>query len=245
MYITSTDNQKVKLYRKLNNKKYRDKYNLFIIEGFHNIYEAYDCNMLEELILLENINTNFEVPKLNVSKKVMDYIYKMPSTPKMLGICKILNKEELGNKIIMLDNVQDPGNLGTIIRSAAAFNFDTVVLSEDCVDVYNPKVLRACEGMVFNVNIVKTDLIPCIKKLLKEDYEVYATSVIRGENIANIDSSNKIACIMGNEGNGIRPEIFKLNLKKIFINMGKKCESLNVGVAGSILMYEVFNAANR
>ena len=245
MYISSIDNQKAKFLKKLNNKKYRDMYNLFIIEGFHNIYEAYDCNMLEELILLENINTNFEVPKLNVSKKVMDYIYKMPSTPKMLGICKILNKEELGNKIIMLDGIQDAGNLGTIIRSAVAFNFDTVVLSKDCVDVYNPKVLRACEGMIFNVNIVKTDLIPCIKNLLEENYEVYATSVIKGENIAKIESTDKIACIMGNEGNGIRPDIFKLDLKKIYINMDNRCESLNVGVAGSILMYEVFNASNR
>ena len=150
-----------------------------------------------------------------------------------------MKKEELeiGNRIVILDNIQDPGNLGTIIRSAVAFNFDSVVLSKECVDLYNPKVIRSTKGMLFNMNI-------CVKNLLEfisilDDYVIYGTDVVNGENIRDIDIPSKVGLVIGNEGRGISDKIKKLCNKFIYIDMNNDCESLNASVAASILMYEV------
>ena len=162
MVYTSTDNKTIKNLKKLTIKKYRDQENLFLIEGEHLILEAHKYGLLKTLILPENSNFILNVETMYVSNSVLKYLSEL-ETPTMIGVCKKIEETTLGDKILVLDDIQDPGNLGTIIRSSVAFNIDTVVLSSNTVDLYNSKVIRASQGMIFGVNIIKRDLLNFIK----------------------------------------------------------------------------------
>lgn len=238
MLISSLDNNKIKEISKLYESKYRKEYNKFIVEGYHLVEEAYKSGVLEEIIILENKEINIDINNTYVTYNVMKKLTNLESIPDVLGICNIKESNITGNHILLLDGIQDPGNLGTIIRSALAFNIDTIVLSNDTVDLYNPKVLRATQGMLFHINIVRLDLVEAIKELKEKDYIIYSTNVVDGNDIRNIELKNKYAIIVGNEGSGVKKEIDELCDKRIYINMNSKCESLNVGVATGIILYE-------
>ena len=239
MLITSLNNDRVKDLVKLKDKKYRDKNNLFFIEGYDTILEAYKNNVIKELYVLDGIECEIDMPFTYVSYDVMKKISDMESISEYYAVCCKKEEKEIGNRIIILDNIQDPGNLGTIIRSAVAFNFDSVILSSNSVDLYNPKVLRSTKGMLFNMNVMVRDICSFIEEI--EDYTVYGTSVLNGIDIRNEDIPSKIAIVIGNEGNGISDIVYNLCDKYIYIKMNDKCESLNAGVSASILMYEVNN----
>ena len=239
MLITSLENQKIKDINKLQTKKYREKTNLFLVEGEHLVLEAYKAGCLETLILKDSFEYNLDVNTISVTENVLKYISELDTPQPMMGVC---HKKEISNakgNIIILDNVQDPGNLGTIIRSAVAFNFDTIVLSNDSVDVYNSKVVRASQGLLFNVNIQIGDLTEIIPELKKDGYQIYGTKVTNGNDVKSIAKNSLFAIIMGNEGNGMSDTVSELCDSFVYINMIDKCESLNVGVAASILMYEL------
>ena len=235
--ITSVDNKRIKNVSKLNNRKYRKEMGLFLVEGSHLVEEAYKHNLLTEVYSLdENDYPNNNV----VSENVMRKISSLDTVPNIIGVCKFKEEKEVGNKLLILDNIQDPGNLGTIIRSAVAFNVDTIILSEDTVDLYNPKVIRATQGMIFNINIIIRDLYSFVSKLKKENYKIYSTNVVNGSEVKSIERYEKCAIIMGNEGNGVRRELQDISDANIYINMNPLCESLNVGVATSIILYELY-----
>ena len=237
MLITSVNNDKIKELVKLKDKKYRDSNNLFFIEGYDIVLEAYKNNCIKELYVLDGTLVDMDVPVTYVSYDVMKKISDMECVSEYYAVCNKKKELEIGNRIIILDGIQDPGNLGTIIRSAVAFNFDTVVISKNTVDLYNPKVIRSTKGMLFNMNIVVKDLENFIPKL--DDYVVYGTDVVDGENIRDIEVPSKVSLVIGNEGRGISDKIKKLCNKFIYIDMNNDCESLNASVAASILMYEV------
>ena len=226
--ISSLSNEKIKNIAKLNEKKYRDQTGLFIVEGPHLVNEAKMLDLLEEVYSINGEG-------INVSIDVMKKICNTDTPTSIIGICRKLNKEEITNRILILDRIQDPGNMGTLIRSAVSFGFDTIVLSKGCVDIYNPKVVRSSQGALFKVNIIYADIIEFISKL--EEYDVYGTSLVNGIPLQNIKPKEKMAIILGNEGQGIDKEILKNN-KNIFIEM-KNMESLNVSIAGSIIMYNL------
>jgi len=233
--ITSVDNDRVKFVSKLNNKKYRKEYGLFLVEGEHLVDEAYKCGLLKEVYSL------YDTDYLNsyvVSDNVMKKMSNLDTIPSIIGVCNMKKEEELGNKLLILDNIQDPGNLGTIIRSAVSFNIDTIVLSNDTVDLYNSKVIRATEGMIFNINIITRDLVPFILNI-KNSYKIYGTDVNNGILLKNVEKKEKYAIIMGNEGNGVKKEIQSLCDENIYIKLNPLCESLNVGVATGIILYEL------
>lgn len=233
--ITSVNNNKIKEITKLNNKKYRKEEKKFIVEGTHLIEEAYKHNLLISTYSLnENNYPNNEI----VSESVMRKISNLDTIPNIIGVCKFKEEKELGNKILILDDIQDPGNLGTIIRSSVAFNIDTIVLSKNSVDLYNSKVLRATEGMIFNINIITRDLYQFINELKENNYKLYSTNVVNGKELSNIEKTNKYAIIMGNEGNGVKKELQSLSDENIYIKMNNLCESLNVSIATSIILYE-------
>lgn len=238
MLYTSVDNKKIKNIKKLNTKKYRDEFNEFIIEGEHLILEAYKHGFLKEVILEENTNLDIDVPISFATNNVLKYISDLDNPSKMIGICRKISKKQLGNKIVVLDGVQDPGNLGTIIRSSVAFNADTIIC-ENCVDLYNSKVIRATQGMLFNINIYEENIIDLIKKLSNNEYKIYGTKVNGGKSLKNVERCEKFAIIMGNEGTGVREEVLDLCSEYIYIDMNENCESLNVGVATSIILYEL------
>ena len=236
--IESINNEQIKEIRKLNDKKYRDESNLFLVEGDHLVKEAYKTGCLKKLILTED-TYDFDVEKLLVTDKVINSISELNNT-KVIGVCSKLSKNlDLSKNVLILDGVQDPGNLGTIIRSCVAFNINNLVLSETSVDLYNSKVIRSTQGMIFNINIIRDDLKNTIKLLKDNDYIIYGTNVINGIDVKDVKKDKKYAIILGNEGNGISNEINALVDKNIYIKMNEKCESLNVAVSGSIILYEL------
>ena len=238
MLITSLDNKKIKEINKLKNKKYRDIENKFIIETKNLIEEAYKNNLLLELYTLEDNKLDIDVVTYEVTQEVMNKI-KQIETSKFLGVCKKKSpNEDLGEKILLLDGIQDPGNLGTIIRSAKAFNIDTIILSNTCCDLYNEKVIRATEGAIFKINIIREDLVKRIEEIKKKNINVYGTNVINGIDIKDVNEE-KYAIIIGSEGNGISTEVEKHIDKNIYISINKEIESLNAGVATSIILYEL------
>lgn len=241
MYISSINNEYIKEISKLNEKKYRDKSNKYLIEGLHLVTEALKYDIIDTIIIREDFNYETNIKHIIVSSEVMKKLSDNPSIPKIMAV---VNKKEStikGNKILLLDRLQDPGNLGTIIRSAVAFNFDTIILSNDTVDLYNSKVLRSTQGMLFNINILRQDLTNVINELKNNNYTIYGTKVDNGYEVKEINNINKFALIIGNEGTGISDNILKQCDKYLYIKMNNNCESLNAGVAASILMYEMGN----
>lgn len=242
MIITSLDNKKIKDLAKLKQKKHRDLTNRFLVEGEHLIQEAAKSNLLEEIILVEDYDTDISMNKTYVSKEVMKKLTDLDTPCSMIGVCKKNNNDKIiGNKILLLDDIQDPGNLGTIIRSSVAFNVETIVLSKNTVDLYNPKVIRSTQGMLFHINIITMDLIEAIEKIHNKNILVYATDVVDGTDVRTLtkEEKNRYALVMGNEGNGVSDKVKHLCDKNLYIKMNEKTESLNVGIATSILLYEL------
>lgn len=235
--ITSRNNELVKYYTKLmTSKKKRDEDGVFIVEGEHLVQEAIKSNLVEEIIISDR-KYDFYQGKY-VSTDIMKKICDTKNPQGIIALCKQNYLEpKKYERLLLIDNIQDPGNLGTIIRSCVAFNFDGIILNLQTVDVYNPKVVRATQGAIFRVPILREDLRSYIDKLKKEDVIVYGTS-FDGENLENIGSAEKMAFILGNEGNGVSRELLDITDNNIYIEISECTESLNVSVAGSIIMYK-------
>lgn len=242
MVITSLNNEHIKELNKLKEKKYRDQTNTFIIEGEHLVYEAIKKELVKEIIVLEGEDFYSDSVKITyVSKEVMKKLSSMDSYPNVIGICTKKEEEQIKGNALILDDLQDPGNLGTMIRSAVAFNIDTIVLSPRTVDLYNPKVIRSTQGMLFHINIIVKDLEEIIKELKQNNYKIYGTKVDNGKNVKEINTKDKYALVIGNEGNGMSEKVSNLCDEYLYIKMNTRVESLNAAVAASILMYEMEN----
>lgn len=240
--ILSTSNNLIKRYAKLKDKKYRDEEKLFIVETYNLVEEAFKTGLLKEVFVLAEGIFSFDVPVTAVSPDVMKKLSTTSSIPNIIGIVKKQDKKDIkGNRILLLDKIQDPGNLGTIIRSSVAFNIDTIVLSPDTVDLYNPKVIRSTEGMLFHINIIQKDLVNTIKELKEKSFKIYGTDVIDGTDINDLTNTDKtkFALVVGNEGNGVSKELYDLFDDVLHISMNENVESLNVSVATSIILYEM------
>ncbi len=234
--ITSVKNQTVKDLISLKTSKGRKNTKTFLVEGEHLVKEAKLNNVL---IKAYTIDESLEGEL--VSEEVMNKICSTSTTVRQIGVCKLLSNNQICDRVLILDGIQDPGNLGTLLRSAKAFDFNTIFLSDGTCDIYNDKVIRSSQGAIFKLNFIKGDKLEFIDKLSKT-HTVYNTNVRNGIDIRKAHVSGKLALILGNEGYGVSDEINNLNLDSLYIDMSNM-ESLNVGVAGSILMYEIKNKA--
>ena len=241
MLITSLNNDHIKEIIKLKEKKYRDLSNTFLVEGRHLVLEAHRENKIRELILEQDELFPLNVNTLYVSSNVMKKLSDLSTPSNVMAVVEKLEEKEIREKILVLDNIQDPGNLGTIIRSAVAFNFDTIVLSPNTVDLYNPKVVRSTQGMMFHINIIVRDLKPFINELKEDGYKIVGTKVTNGVDVRKSKTYSHFALIIGNEGKGMSEELSELCNEYLYIKMNDQCESLNAAVAASILMYEISN----
>lgn len=241
MLITSVNNDHIKELYKLKEKKYRDSTNTFLVEGEHLVLEAYKENLIIELLLEQDTLFPVAIKPTYVTKEILKKLSDNISVPNVIALAKKKEEKQIGERILILDNIQDPGNLGTIIRSCVAFNVDTLILSKDTVDMYNPKVLRATQGMLFHLNILVKDLPSTITTLKEEGYKILGTKVTHGTDVRTSKTYSHFALVMGNEGKGIKEEILSLCDEYLYIKMNELCESLNVGVAASILLYELNN----
>ena len=235
--IESVNNEKAKYYKKLRDKKFILEFNKYIVEGEHLVGEAYKAGVLEEILCSDDcLFTDIKCVKL--SPKVMRYISNLQSVPRVMGVVKFEQSSQIrGRKIVILDNVQDPGNVGTIIRSALAFNVDTVIFSSDSVTLFNDKMVRASEGTIFNMNVVRMDLKDAIDIIKSNGIKLYYADMYGKENLDDMLVS-EYALVLGSEGQGISNYIKEVSDSSIRIPINSSCESLNVSVSGGIIMYK-------
>lgn len=240
MLITSKDNSRVKEMRKLLNSKYSKEKGEFIVEGENLIDEAIKNNLLTELYVLDGEGCKYDFPYNNLSVDVMKSISDLKSTPRVIGVCKYKEKCDLGNRIVILDDVQDPGNAGTIIRNCVAFDVDSVVFSLNSVNPYSEKVLRSTGGMIFNTNIIIGNIEELISEIKNRNIKVIGTSLKSSISLEKLEKTREFAIIFGNEGNGVKDNILSLCDEIVRIDMNPKCESLNVGVSTAIILYYLY-----
>lgn len=234
MEITSVNNHLIKETVKLKQKKYRDEGKVFIVEGYHLYEEAKKVGIVRQIFTTDKMITGDNV--VQVSDAVLSKISQMKSPQRVLAVCNKLEKNTLTNRVLILEKIQDPGNLGTLLRSALAFGFDTVVL-DNTVDLYNDKVIRSTQGAMFKLNFIYQAAIDFIEK--NPGYTIYGTSM-DGDAMTDIEYDDNIALILGNEGSGVSVKTLMKTDRNITIKT-KEVESLNVGVAGSIIMHEISN----
>ena len=236
--INSVNNEYIKKLNKLKEKKYRDEEKLFLVEGYHLVLEAKEY--LQEVLITNEKDYIDGVKNILVNEAIIQKLSSVKSPQNIIGVCKYFDNLELsGNKFLILDNIQDPGNLGTLIRSALGFNIDTIIAGSDTVNIYNEKVIRSTQGAIFHVNYVIDDLEKVINKLKKRGVKIISTSLESSVNLKDVDKSilDSYAIILGNEGSGVSEKIQKMADVNVKIEMNEKLESLNVSVAGAILMY--------
>ena len=234
--ITSVTNNTIKKLIKLKQKKYRDETGCYLIEGEHLVAEALKAKQVELLISTKSINS--ELPIIEVSNEVMAKLAFTKSPQSIMAKCTIKKEDRLvdGKRYLILDDLQDPGNIGTLIRTALAFSIDQVILSNKCVDLYNDKLLRSMQGANFHISCIYGDLKDIIPELQTNGVRIVGSALKNGKNINEIVTYEKMAFIVGNEGNGMNREILAMcdEIGYIPISM---IESLNVAIAGSIMMY--------
>lgn len=248
--ITSTSNETIKYFISLNDKKTRMNAKRFIVEGYHLVNEASKTNLLEAIISTDEK----ELKKINNVKRylVNDAIINKIATTKnpqnILGIVKMLAHnitnlvpiiKENKTKLIMLDDVNDPGNLGTIIRTAAGLGYDGIIMSPNTVDLYNEKVIRSTQGVMFKIPIIKANLQEVIKLLKKEKVFCIGTALTNAKDVKHITKKDKFAICLGNEAKGISKEVLDNMDENVKIAMNNDVESLNVSIAAGIIMYEM------
>lgn len=252
--ITSKDNEIIKEIRKLKEKKYRDMSGEYIIEGIKLIEEAIqEGAQINRIVVCEdcirdgNIEQKvlYEIAKYDciyVSEKVFGILTDVKTPQGILAIIKKRGKEaEIDFKediIIALDGIQDPGNLGTILRTLDSAGLKQVILSEKCADPYNPKVVRSTMGAIFRIHMIETEnFVQTLNQLKKHKFRILATSLEKSESIYHIDYYKKVM-IIGNEANGVSSEVLSIADGTIKIPMLGKTESLNAAVATGIIVYE-------
>ena len=238
MYISSLTNAKVKDWMRLYQKKYRkDKY-LLLDETLIN--EAHKTNHLDTLIYVGE--APFEFPNsYEVSLEVMHKLGQ-GAEYKYIGIgTKISPKEIEIKRAVLLDDLQDPQNVGMILHSAELFGIDTVVLSENTADIYHEKCLNASKGSIYHVNVLRTNIKEMINELHQDGFKVYATGLTKEtKELEEVEVSEKLAFVLGNEGSGVRQEIYDISDEVVKIRM-ENIDSLNVAIAGTIVMYYFAN----
>ena len=251
--ITSKDNENIKSIKKLKERKYRDLNNEYIIEGIKILKEAIqERAVIKKIVICEECLANniidekllYEIAKydcLYVSKKIFEGLTDVSKPQGILAVVEKNNKKDIKyteDIIVALDGLQDPGNLGTILRTLDSANLSQVIVSKDTVDAYNPKVVRSTMGAIFRVNIVEAEnLKETLKEMKRHKYKVMCTDLTASKNIYEIDYNKKIL-VIGNEANGISKELLDMAVEKIIIPMLGKTESLNASVATSIIVYE-------
>ncbi|MCU5745696.1 RNA methyltransferase [Staphylococcus sp. SQ8-PEA] len=241
--ITSVQNSKIKQANKLKKKRERDKTGLALIEGHHLIEEAIQSNIVVEQLFCIDPNRIDEETlgyahfAYQITTKVAEVLSETVTPQGIFAVIKQPDFEVVQPKqVLLIDQIQDPGNLGTLIRTADAAGLDLIVLEKGTADPYQDKVLRSSQGSVFHQPIVYRDLKTFISEF---DGCVYGTSIEGATSFKEIQPSDSFALLLGNEGAGVRSEILSSTDQNLTIPIYGQAESLNVAIAGSILIYHL------
>ena len=252
--ITSKDNEIIKNIRKLKEKKYRDSAGEYIVEGVKLIEEAIEEDVkIKKIVVCEECLEGKEIDQkllykiakyecIYVTAKVFGLLTDVVTPQGMLAVIEKRSSEDEINYtedvIVVLDGIQDPGNLGTILRTVDSVGLSQIVLSKTSVDAYNPKVVRSTMGAIFRVKIIEAEnLVETLKNMKKHKFKVVATSLSGSESIYKMDYNKKVI-VIGNESKGVSKEILDVSDSKIKIPMLGKTESLNASIATGVILYE-------
>ncbi len=230
----SPNNPRVKALAKLKMKKHRDHIGRFLVEGDHLVEAALHAGATDDVFVLEGVEAFPEATVL--SRLAMQKITGTKNPPKALAVCDHTPPVQIGDKVLILEHVQDPGNVGTLLRSARAFGFHTVVFDAAC-DPYSPKVLRATQGAIFDLAIVKMSVAEFAQT--HPNHRLIVTAPSGGE--APQKPLPPYALVLGNEGAGITPMTMDAAAMRVSVPT-EGVESLNVAVAGSVLMHALSDA---
>lgn len=245
--INTVTANKIKEIVKLHQKKYRDETGLFIAEGIKTLKEFISANIeIKEIYSLKEINNlDTDIQITLIDEKTMKKISTTESACEVLTVAKKrkpdIKKFRNYKRLILLDGISDPGNLGTIIRSAAAFNVDGIILYGNCTDEYSSKVIRSSAGNFFKTPVIAIKSFDEIKENFP-NHTLIGTSLKKENNIeiADCNKYQKYIIMFGSEANGLSPEPVKSATKNIRLEMSKDVESLNLSVSVSIILYELF-----
>jgi RNA methyltransferase, TrmH family len=245
--IDSIQNGNVKNWRKLHTKKERDKVGKFLVEGFHLVEEALKAEAVETVLMTEDTTfpatwkmDNTDV--IIVTKEIMQALSETETPQGIIAICQKSDVADVnlqGGTYLLIDAVQDPGNIGTMIRTADAAGVSAVIIGNGSVDVYNSKAIRSTQGSLFHVPVVKGDLQEWIGKLQENGIKVYGTSLHEAKPYQEVKIDGPAALIVGNEGSGVQEEVLAMTDENLYIPIHGSAESLNVAVASGILLYYV------
>ena len=248
-YIESMQNARVKQWKKLLGKKERDKSRKFLVEGFHLVEEALKNGLVEDIILKEgtDLPLTWNLESSDLFTVHNDVFAALADTDTPQGIIAVCHKprfelEEGGlETILLIDRVQDPGNIGTMIRTADAAGFSAVILGDGCADPYSPKVVRSTQGSLFHLPILKGNLGDWINRLQASGVKVFGTALQGAKPYREIERADRFALLVGNEGSGVSKELLEKTDQNVYIPIYGQSESLNVAVAAGILMYGLKN----
>ena len=244
MIITSKDNEIIKNIKKLKEKKYRlDSY---IVEGIKMVKEAISENQEIALIAIrEDFKIDFDtknIKTVTISNKIFNDISDVKTPQGILAVIKKNQNNQIETNqeyILALDSLQDPGNMGTIIRTADSANINQIIINKTTVDPYSPKVIRSTMGAIYRTNIIEVeDLKATLKEMKLKGFQIITTDLKATQSIYDINYNNKTVVVIGNEANGVSQEILQTADKKVIIPMLGKTESLNASIAASIMIYE-------
>ena len=228
--IESKDNQKFKSWMKLKLKKYRDETNLFLVYGKTMVDLA-----LSHGVVTEVITTNEQIEGTLINEKLMKELSQTETTFDQMAVCKKLNQTMQSNYILVLDDVQNPDNVGALLRSAVAFGYKHIVLSLKSADLYNEKTIRASQGAIFDCFVERRNIIDFMMEYSDKGYQIFGADAHQSTN--QPEQNKPLILVLGNEGNGLSSDVKDLVDGLVQIKT-ETVESLNVVVAGSILMYE-------
>ncbi|WP_036831713.1 TrmH family RNA methyltransferase [Pontibacillus litoralis] len=240
--ITSVQNGYVKKWRKLKRKRGREKEQAFLIEGFHLVEEAIKSSWdVQEIIIREDVSLQNEWQSYNWFQVNQEVFNEISHTEQPQGIAAVVTMKEQsfanGSRILALDAIQDPGNLGTLIRTADAAGFDGIIVGKGTVDPFNDKVIRATQGSIFHVPLYFGDLNEWLTALQQQSFQVWATAVHHATSYLDIKPVSPVVLVVGNEGAGVQEEYLQLANERVTIPVYGQAESLNVAIASGILMY--------
>ena len=250
--ITSKSNDIVKYISALAEKNGREQSGCFWIEGLRSVSEALSEKLIQQLIVSQTFAGTKEfsrvgqnIPITVMSDGLFQYI-SQTRTPQGIGaICKIKKYDlqkilQQEKKILLLEDVRDPGNMGTVIRTAAAAGFGGIIASDGCVDVYNPKVVRSTVGCLFKTKIVqcKGNFKNITEEVKNTGFKVYAAHPRGGQDLFEVIFAEKTAIALGNEANGLSESLLRQCNQLVTIQMEPGIESLNASVAAALMMYE-------
>jgi len=242
--IASVNNSYIKELSKLKEKKYQSQSDVFLVEGKHLVEEAYKHHCLKQILSDDESLFYKDIDCIKVSYDIIKKLSDTMNPQNIIGVVNKFNNDLNLNhvkSVILLDDINDPGNLGTIIRTSAGLGVDLIVLSKDTVDLYNPKVIRATQGAIFSLPIIKKDVLNFINELKKNNFYIYGTSLKGAIDLNEAQVKEKVGIVLGNEANGVKQEVLDQCDCLVKINITDKVESLNVAIAGAIVTYSLIH----